>query len=372
MTDLPHLRICYIGDAASIHTEKWARTFARDHEVHVISFRPHTIPGVRVHHLGGLGALGKARYPLQLPAIRRLLRQIDPDVVHALALTSYGFMAALAGRRPLVTSVWGYDILQAPHRTPVHRWITRYALRKADIVTATGEGLAEATRPFMPRRKPVHVVPYGVDIEQFSPGEPAERLVPPGGPVIGSVKALRIEKGFSFLIEAMVSVTRSHPDARLVLAGDGPERARLEQLTRSLGLTGNVIFLGELDHARVPVFLRHVDIYVQPSLTESFGVSALEASATAIPVIATAVEGGHEIVKDGETGFVVPAGESDALARPILRLLDDPAQRTAMGDAGRRFVADRYEWQANAAQMAGFYARALEMYRGKKRNRRSP
>ena len=366
------MRICYVADAASVHTQKWAAHFAREHDVHVLSFRDSPIPGARVYHLGSLGALGKARYPLQVPRLRRLLHRIDPDVVHALSLTSYGFVAALAGRHPLVTSVWGYDILQTPQRSPLHLWVTRYALRHADIVTATGEGLAAATRPYMPPGRPVHVVPYGIDLDKFSragePDSPPGLIVPPpasgtAGPVIASVKSLVPVRGFQFLVGAMPAVLEHHPGARLILAGDGPERGQLQQQVEALGLSAQVLFLGEVPNARVPELLRQVDVYVQPSLLESFGVSALEASAMAIPVVATAVEGGRDVVRDGETGLLVPPADSAALAAAILRLLDDRALGRSMGEAGRRFVAERYQWRDNAALMAAVYAQAIEGHR---------
>jgi len=121
-----------------------------------------------------------------------------------------------------------------------------------------------------------------------------------------------------------------------------------------------VEFVGAVPHERVPEIMRRIDLYVQPSLTESFGVSALEASATGIPVIATAVEGGRDIVRHGETGLLVQPASGSALARAIMQLLDDPALCRSMGEAGRRFVAERYQWRDNAAQMAALYAAAVE------------
>ena len=360
------MRICYLGDARSPHVQRWASYFARDHEVHVFSFRSGFMPNVEVHALERFRLLGKARYPLQTPAVRGLLERIDPDIVHAFHLTSYGFVAALADRHPLVTSVWGYDILQAPHRSPVHARITRYALRQADVITATGDALAEATRPYAPPGRPIHVVPYGIDLKQFAP--PSRSQGSDGhGAVIGSVKALRPEKGFGFLLQAMPSVLARHPDTRLLLVGDGSERPRLERQARDLGLEQQVEFAGDVAHGDVPAFVRRMDVFVQPSLTESFGVSALEASACAIPVIATDVEGGHDIVRDGETGLLVPPADSDALAEAILRLLDAPGLLRSMGEAGRRFVAERYSWQDNAARMAALYEEAVEMRHARSR-----
>ncbi|HWO93559.1 MAG TPA: glycosyltransferase [Dehalococcoidia bacterium] len=363
------LRLCYVADAGSPHVQKWAGHFALEHDVHVVSFRPGSIPRARVHVLADLPALSKARYPLEAPRLRALLEHIEPDLVHALHVTSYGFVAALARARPLVVSAWGYDILQAPRRTPLHAWMTRFALSQAQAITATGEALATATRRFAPAGRAVHVVPYGIDLDRFAPADDdrGKSTDEASAPIIGSVKALLPTKGFPYLIKAMPLILERHPNARLVLIGEGPERPRLDRLIASLRLENHVELPGELPNSEVPDQLRCMDVYVQPSLTESFGVSALEASACGLPVVATDVEGGRDIVRHGETGLLVPPGDARALASAILRLLDDPALAKRMGEAGRRFVRERYNWPDNAARMAAIYNETVEAWRARHR-----
>src|SRR6266536_1093300 len=110
------MRICYLGDAGSVHMLKWAAHFGRDHDVHVISFRAGDIPNAQVHHLDQLGFLGKSSYVLLIPYIRALPARIQADVVHAMYITSYGFVGAVAGYHPLLVSAWGGDVLVTPHR----------------------------------------------------------------------------------------------------------------------------------------------------------------------------------------------------------------------------------------------------------------
>src|SRR5688572_20592062 len=184
------MKVVYLADAPYIHTRRWIEhSVAQGIECEVISFRPAEIEGANVHYIDGAEGLGKARYLLHARRVKRLVQSLEPDIVHALHLTSYGFLAALAATHPLIISVWGTDVLEAPNLTPFHRWLTRYALSHADVLTATGLHLATATTPYIPREKSLTVVPYGVDLTVFKPkARRAHKKV-----TIGAVSRLSVE-----------------------------------------------------------------------------------------------------------------------------------------------------------------------------------
>jgi glycosyltransferase involved in cell wall biosynthesis len=344
----------YLADAPYVHTRRWVEHFAvRGVEAHVISFRSAEIPGARVHYIDGFEGIGKARYLVHARRVSALVRELQPDIVHALHLTSYGFLAAVARVRPTVTSVWGTDVLQAPGLTPAHRWITRYALGGASAITATGLRLAEATLEHAPRGTPVSVIPYGVDLDRFRPQPRWQR----DEVVIGAVARLSPEKGLDVLLRAVARLAKDGQASRLriVLAGDGPERSRLERLTSELRLEHRVRFLGEVPHEQVAAVLQSLDVFAMPSTAEGFGVAALEASAMQLPVVASDVHGIPDVVADGETGLLVPPSNVDALAAGLGRLASDASLRRRMGEAGRGFVERHYRWQDNAALMERLY-----------------
>ena len=358
------MRLCYLADAPYIHTRRWVRHFVdRGWEVHVVSFRPAEIEGASVHYVSGCEWLGKLRYLLRIPRVRRLVHDLRPDILHALHLTSYGFLSVLCDVRPTLVSVWGTDVLEAPRLSPFHYLITRYALRRADHITATGLRLAEAAARYAPAGKPVTVVPYGVDLREFRPRtieacpEPAEG--DRSEVVIGAVARLSKEKGLHYLLEAFAVVAGRHPQARLVLAGEGPERRRLERLAARLGLGERVRFLGEVPHEQVPEVLQQLDVFAMPSTYEGFGVAALEAEAMEVPVVASRIHGIPDVVADGETGLLVPPRDRQALAAALERLASDGDLRRRLGQAGRAFVAEHYSWEENTAQMEALYGAAL-------------
>lgn len=350
------MRVVYLADAPYIHTRRWVRHFVeRGWEAHVISFRPAEIEGATVHYIDGYEAIGKARYLLHARRVRALIHALRPDLLHALHLTSYGFLAGLSGFQPSIVSVWGTDVLEAPSLTPMHRWITRHALGRAGAVTATGLRLAEATAPYMPTGKAVTVVPYGVDLDRFVPAAREHGSVL----TIGAASRLSPEKGFGHLLRAVASLRDQGTTLNVVLAGDGPARRGLERLAAELLLSDRVEFLGEIAHEDVPAMLRRLDMFAMPSTWEGFGVSAIEASAMELPVIASNIHGIPDVVLDGETGILVPAADSRALATAVSRLVADASLRAKMGAAGRAYVERNYNWTENAALMEGLYEAAV-------------
>ena len=351
------MKVVYLADAPYIHTRRWIEhSVSQGIETDVISFRPAEIPGARVHYIDGAEQLGKARYLIHARRVRRLVRSLNPDIVHALHLTSYGFLGALAGFSPLVISVWGTDILEAPHLTPIHKWLTRYSLRRADLITATGLHLATETTRYAPRGVPVQVVPYGVDLEKFQP-LPRDSDDPV---TIGTASRLSSEKGQRYLLEAFATLRRKYgSQIQLRIAGDGPEEQHLKSLALKLGIAESVDFAGWIDHSALPKFLQGLDIFALPSTYEGFGVAAAEAASMKLAVVASNVYGVPDIVRDGKTGILVPARDSHALAAALSRLVEDVPRRLDMGEAGREAVAAQYDWRDNTAKMDSTYERLL-------------
>jgi glycosyltransferase involved in cell wall biosynthesis len=178
--------------------------------------------------------------------------------------------------------------------------------------------------------------------------------------VIGTASRLSPEKGLRYLLEAFAQLRQPVGERlRLRIAGDGPDRSRLDALAERLGIADGVEFTGWIEHEALPAFLQSLDVFVLPSTYEGFGVAAAEASAMALPVVASRVYGLPDVVKNGVTGFLVPAKDSVALTHAVARLVEDPDLREELGNAGRRYVAGRYDWRENVAQMDRLYQKVL-------------
>lgn len=405
------MKICYVGNIDSVHTQRWAKAFAsKGHDVHVVymggeesniadlekvgikvhllnrrstSDREHTKHTKTTKALGNPKDIGRrfyARLPEKLTVpikiylinpkrLRVILAKIKPDILHAWFLYDSGCMAALSGYRPLIVSSWGadvafmsYDYISKSRPLWMLKWANRLSLRKADVITATSEYLADETAKYAPKGKTIHIVPFGIDCETFLPikkNNKNETIT------IGFAKHLLPKYGPDILVEAFSLLTNKYPFLRLKIAGEGYMLAELERKAEGMGVKDKVKFSGKIPHEKMPDFLSDVDIAVQPSRhkSESFGVAALEASAMEIPVVSTWTGGISECVKDGETGILVELDSTKALANAISVLIENPQKRKEMGKTGRKFVLDNYRWQNNVKSMSEIYKNTISMCR---------
>ncbi len=348
------LRICILANAQAVHTRRWAAAYAaRGHEVHVLSIRHEEIEDVRLHTVS-VGPVNAASpvwtllsYLRLMLATRRRLKRISPDVVHAHYTITHGVIAAVSGFHPRVVSAWGRDVIwDGAGRMPIAlRWLNMFALRRSDLVCSTSRFMCAHVRAFMAPDRAVLHIPFGVDPDVFAPArDDIDRANDQFR--IGFVKTLKPKYGPDVLIRAMPRVLSAVPGARLIIAGRGPMRRQLQELARQLGVADCVEFLGFVPHDQVADLMRTFDVSVNCSVfpSESFGVAILEASACGVPVVVTRVGGVTEACQDGETGLLVEPRSSEALARAIIRLAEDPASRSRMGQAGRAFVVENYQW----------------------------
>jgi glycosyltransferase involved in cell wall biosynthesis len=347
-------RLCLLADAGSVHTVRWASHFARaGHDVHVFSLRPAVIPGVLVHHLVAAWP-GKSGYLTVLPRLMEMLRHLKPDLVHAHYLTSYGLLGVLAGARPLAVSMWGSDVLDFPARSPVHGALVRFVLHRADAVMSTSEAMVRAVGPWLPAGREVAVTPFGVDVTRYRP-----LAEPIAGPVvIGASCHLQPVKGLDRLLRAAAAVIRrpDGPEVRVRIVGEGRERGSLMALAASLGIADRVEWLGWLDGEAHAEALRSFSVLAAPSHRESFGVAALEAAASGVPVVASRVSGFEESMADGVSGVLVPVGDDGALTAALAEMVDDPGRRVALGRSAREWVCRTFAWEVTAQRMTELYA----------------
>jgi glycosyltransferase involved in cell wall biosynthesis len=213
--------------------------------------------------------------------------------------------------------------------------------------------LADSHRRFLARELHVaerrfDVIVSGVDLSRFDvtqSREDARRAagLPAGVPLVGIIAALRPEKNHALFLTAASRVLAQVPEARFVIAGDGPARAEVERLCRDSGLGERVALLGTRQD--VAALYRSLDVAVLSShpIVETLPVTLMEAAACGTPAIATAVGSVADVVADGETGFVVPAGDAEALAERITRLLADAALRSRMATAARQRAELRFD-----------------------------
>lgn len=234
-------------------------------------------------------------------------------------------------------------------------WLDRRTMRWAHLVVFNAGSVAaysianEGVRP-----EQVVVIPNGVRVSEV-PGRSREALrgiVPPDAPVIGTVGRLRPQKGHADLIDAFAQIL-SRTGAHLLLIGDGELRGALERQVREAGLERRVHFLGP--RADLPDFYAAMDVYAQTSLFEGMPNAVMEAMAAGLPVVATDVDGTRELIRDGETGWLVPPGDPAALAVRLLALLENPDLAARAGGAAKDYLRSAFTVERMVEQFDAVY-----------------
>jgi glycosyltransferase involved in cell wall biosynthesis len=346
------MRILYIAQGNSTHTRRWVTYFAdRGYQIMLISFYPaESIKGVELVHIP---VKNKNFAIFKANAVKRLINQFKPNILHAHYATSCGIVAALTGFHPYILSTWGDDIFDFPNKSLLHRWLVQKAIRSADYLTATSEMLARGTRELAVPDKQIEVIPFGVDLEHY---RYHERTLSEDVH-IGTVRALRPKYGLEYLIRAVAELLNSGKKVKLTIVGEGYLRSELESLAITLGIGDSIRFAGFVQNEQVEDFLNDFDIFAMPSVGkgETFGVAAVEAMATGLPVVASRVGGLPEVVKHDETGLLVEPGNVKQLAHALKQYIDNPHQRFNHGINGRRRVEAKYDWLDNAGLMESLY-----------------
>jgi glycosyltransferase involved in cell wall biosynthesis len=280
----------------------------------------------------------------QFFAAYRLMRRERFDAIHAHWAVPQGVIASILKRRfgvPVVTTTHGGDIY-ALNGGPARRAKT-WALRSSDHVTAVSSALKAEVVALGIDERQVDVLPMGVDTTRFTPQafSPALRArLNPLGPVLLFVGRLVEKKGARYAIEGMPKIVAAHPDARLIIVGDGPLRSELEALARHLDVAGSVTFAGAVANGDLPAYYASADVFIGPSIveasgdTESFGVVFAEAMASGCPVIATDVGGIADVTGNGAHARLVPQRNADAIAAAACELLGDRALHASLRDRG--------------------------------------
>ena len=299
-----------------------------------------------------------------ISAFLTLLRKTGKQrsqAIHAHWVLPNGLVAALVSKLrnlPLVISLHGSDIYVAKGN-PLFRGISRWIFSHACVVTACSPELKEeAIRLGAP--EDTVLLPWGADPDLFTPKpvNTSNFSAQPGKVTVSGVGRFVNKKGFHRLIEAFALVLQEYRDVELILAGDGPQRANLINLTVSHGLNPFISFPGKIPWDQMPNFLANTYIFTLPSIRDEHGnvdglpTVLLEAMSCGLAVVASDIGGTNLVISDGVNGLLVPPGDVEVLAHALLRLIKDTDLRLKLARSARNSVINQFNWNSVAHRLA--------------------
>jgi glycosyltransferase involved in cell wall biosynthesis len=356
------MKLCFLASANSIHSYRWIKYFAdRGYEIHWISLQKNEfgdLKNVKFYLL--------KQYPtkfldiiLNAIPVKKLIKEIKPDILHAHYAGVNGILGALSGFHPFVLTAWGSDILIAG-KNFLTKPLIKLALRKADLITCDAEHMKEAMIKLGAIPEKIKIIYFGVDTEKFSPGPKDEELIKKlsieNCRVVISLRNLEPIYDVETLIRAIPLVLKEIPSVKFIIAGKGSEEEKLKNLAKELRISESVRFVGFIPNDELPKYLRTVDVYVSTSLSDA-GISAstAEAMACGLPVIITKTGENEKWVKDGEGGYLIPIKNPEILAKKIIYLIKNEKLRKEFGKVNRTTIEEKNNYYKEMKKMEKLY-----------------
>ncbi len=287
----------------------------------------------------------------QLLSLLHLCFRLRPDIIHAHWLIPQGFMAALASictGIPFIATAHGADVFGLNSWLPER--LKAFTLAKAGHITVVSHALYQNLATTQLHDK-LSIIPMGVDSKRFSPALRSPATNRKNHPELLFVGRLSEKKGVAYLLQAMPQILKAFPRTRLRLVGGGELGEILKKQAEELQLGNNIEFCGAIPNAELPNYYAAADIFIGPSIqatggdTEGFGLTFVEASLSGCLVIGTRVGGIGDVIKDGETGFLVPEKDSSAIAKKVIYALRHQEEMRAICENAIEQCKDNFDWQ---------------------------
>ena len=303
-----------------------------------------------------------------LPKFLHLMATRKVNLIHIHFMWRTGLLCALVGRllgKPTVLGLAGSDVyhplIHPKFLSPFYLKVVKTII---NLLTTTSEDLKKRAlkRGFPPR---IVAIPQGVDLERFNSNTKGEETRRQLGvskePLVLSVAQLIPRKGLIYLIRAVPEVLKSVPNVKFIIAGEGPERPKLEEEIKHLGIENAVKLVGGAPYDMVPKFYAATDVFVLPTLYDAMPHAVYEAMAMEKPVVATRVGGIPEVIENGSDGLLVDSMKPDEIAKAIITLFKNRELATRLGKNALKKIKEGYTWEKIVQQYEQAYEEAMKI-----------
>jgi glycosyltransferase involved in cell wall biosynthesis len=366
------MRIIYFSLDYSPHDHRFLASLAEtEHEVFYVRLqrgprqvedRPVPAKIQQVLWAGGQSEFRWRDLPKLVMDFRRVVKRIQPDLIHAGPIQTCAFIAVLSGFRPILTMSWGFDLMDDVHKGKWMERVTHYTLKRSAFFTSDANVTRDKAVAYGMNPDRTVVFPWGVNLQDFAPST-ANRQ-PSTGFTLFCNRSWEPRYGVDVLAKAFVKVAQQHPDVDLLLIGGGSQAQNLRGIFQRGGVLERVTMPGQITQKELPRFYNMADLYISPSHVDGSSVSLMEALACGMPCLVSDIPANKEWVEEGANGWLFPDGNADALAAKILTALAQREKLPAMGESARRSAEMRADWKKNFAKLMEVYQHINRSLRG--------
>ena len=368
--------ICFLADASSLHTYRWIQYFAgKGHQVHLISFQEFSYNPIENLSVNIIKPIlkNKGRIFSYLAnkfvnifinpiKVKKMIRTINPDILHAHYLTDYGLLGYFMHFPVSVISVWGSDILIEPKKSFFRKIMAKLIINSSKLVTCDSNSVRNECLKYCKHPEKIEII-LGVDLSTFR--ERKNYLTKYSNFIILSSRGFRPIYNVDSIVKSIPYVIEKYPNVKYILKTlPGSQNPELQQLAVSLNVIKNTEFISKMiDFNELPEMLFSVDIFISVPSSDSSSISLLEAMACGLPVIVSDIPANHEWIIDGWNGFIVPIRNPEKLANAIIQLIEKPDLMQIFGERNAQIIRDRADREKNMAHMENLYQQLIEKYK---------
>ncbi len=296
--------------------------------------------------------------PKYVFGLRRIIRRIKPDLIHAGPIQTCAFIAVLTGFRPILTMSWGFDLMKDVERGWWWKQMTYYVLRHTQYFTSDAMVTRDKAVAYGMNPDRTVVFPWGVDLAHFAPHS-APRTSHKGFTLFCN-RSWEPNYGVDVLARAFARVAAQRPEVSLLLLNGGSQAHIIRQILNSGGVVDRVTFAGQIGHRDLPRYYHMADLYISPSHVDGSSVSLMEALACGLPCLVSDIPANKEWVFENENGWLFPDGNADALAAKILAAIENRKSLVEIGKNARVVAEERADWKKNFNKLLAAYEQTVQ------------
>lgn len=298
--------------------------------------------------------------------LRRIIKEIQPDIIHAGPIQNCAFLVALSGFRHLLAMSWGYDLVMDADKSWWMKQVTSYTLRRSAFFTSDANVTREKAVAFGMKPERTVVFPWGIDLEHFLPKKEERRkktskpnrkssIVNRKSVTLFCSRTWELIYGVDVLAKAFVKVASENPNVNLILLGGGSQGNHIRQILLKGGVMERVHFGGQVGQRDLPRWYHMADVYISPSHVDGSSVTLMEAMASGLPCLVSDIAGNREWIEDGVNGWLFRDGDVDDLAGKILHAIKKKREFRRIGELARKTAEERADWKKNFGKLLKVY-----------------
>ena len=296
--------------------------------------------------------------------LRRVVKEYQPDVIHAGPVQSAGYIAAKSGFQPLVTMSWGSDLLLEADKNAWMQRVTRYTLNHTTVLTGDCLAVQQKAAQFgFPADRTV-LFPWGVDLQRFVPGQAETFRTGLGWQdafVVLSLRSWEPLYGVDVLVRGFARAAQQAPDLRLLLLSGGSQADAIRAILEQYNVLDRVHFAGQIGQEDLPLYYHAADLYVSASHSDGSSVSLMEALACGVPALVSDIPGNREWLANSPAGWIFPDGDDQAVTDGILKAYRRRTELQPVRNAARALAEKHANWPENFKRLLAAYELAQSL-----------